>query len=142
MVHHRTVFGVVDGQGLMAAVALIEDTATIPSVLSNNNARSLTVCYHVNSRGYRSAQVRELFVLKFHSDGPREFVHKAISLLEASPEPMRQIDILRKCGYAKPGPMKNTCSQSFFVCMTYSDVRVFETDDGLIGLVGVHDDVQ
>ena len=76
-----------------------------------------------------------------HSDSQKtlDACRRCIELLEANPKPINQARLAIMSGYSRE--CINPVSHSLMVSLTYYDARVFECDNGSIGLRGVHDDV-
>ena len=99
-----------------------------------------TLAERVNSRGYTYMQDLVEQPKKHHYDGPICYMPKAIEILEQSPLLVGPQMLVQLASYANPSS-KYVSISSFIVCLTYYDNRVFESDSGKIGLLGVHDDV-
>lgn len=71
----------------------------------------------------------------YHDTGPVEYARRSIAILEASPTPMTQAILARKSGYQA---LNLGGIQTWLMCLTFLDDRVYEEDDARLGLIGVH----
>ena len=71
----------------------------------------------------------------YYETGPIDHVKRAIAILEQSRYPMEQVALARRSGY---NATNSDAIQSWLMCLTFFDERVYEEDDSRLGLVGVH----
>ena len=88
-----------------------------------------------NSRGYCLHGKRTRW--GYHEEGPVEYARKAVEILESSATPMQQAILARESGYQS---VNSDAIQTWLMCLTFLDERVYEEDDARLGLVGVHRD--
>ena len=96
-----------------------------------------TLAERVNSRGFDLHGKRTHW--GYQDDGPVEYARKAVAILEASPTPLQQADLARKSGYKFESI---NAIQTWLMCLTFFDERIYEEDDARLGLVGVHRDAE
>ena len=99
----------------------------------------MIVYEQVNSRGWcewADYLVRGRAKRKGGRPIDRDYCDKIIQQLESFPESVMPQYLMKAMGDSRTGSSTRNIIQT----LTYYELRLFESDDGRVGLLGVHDD--